>query len=164
MAAPIQVSHRFRVPDILQAAHDRTAQWEQITEVLPSGNTTVVLNPTPPEQEVTLDGRTWSVVAALGSSGTASGVAQQLNIFELSAAQDIAELIRQGLATATAEEEPPEDNDAQGAATAPNSGPPSPIFHEGRITHLLLTFKTSASSRQPWENALAASGNSTRAA
>ena len=67
--------------------------------MLPSTAAEVRLNPQIKDDDVTLDARSWAVVAALSTEGTANSVAKQLRIFEFAAAKKIAELIRRGLVT-----------------------------------------------------------------
>ncbi|MFQ5966812.1 MAG: DUF4388 domain-containing protein [Acidimicrobiia bacterium] len=88
---------RFDIEAVLEAAEERIREWDWITEVLPSTETEVRFNPQLTADDVTLDARSWAVIAALGVEGTANGVAQQLKIFEFAAAKKIAELIRRGL-------------------------------------------------------------------
>lgn len=123
----------FEVELVLARAEERASEWHRISEVLPSTNTPLYLNPylAKDEEAVTLDARSWAIVASVGSGNSAAAVAQQLRVFEFAAAKKISELIRRELVIV---EQEAEDVDVQGLAglgeseesAEPDPGEPAP--------------------------------------
>lgn len=99
------VSTRYETPysrtveDVLKLAEIRAAEWEKIREVVPSTRTPFRLAPAI-EEDVTIDPRSWTMIAALAGNPTVTTLAGALKIFEFVAARQLAELVRRGLVVA----------------------------------------------------------------
>lgn len=158
---------QFSVEAVLRAASDRIADWERIMEVLPDVDTPVRLNPQIDSQEVTLDARSWAVISALGSHGTATSVAQNLKLFEFAAAKKLAELIRRGLVsvvTSTWDDLPQDGSEMESEAVVeeeeqePEEGPreeeevvaaaPPSEDHEPPVSELAKRWRELSNARQ----------------
>lgn len=89
-----QVGFRLHVDEALDAAMLRKAEWERITEVVPSVDTRFRMSGTI-DHDITVDPERWKLLAAL--PGTARGLALALKTFEFQAAARLADLVRAGL-------------------------------------------------------------------
>ncbi len=112
------------VPGLIARATERIAEWEDIESVVPSSSTKFSLNNAISDDgfEVTLDARSWTFLAAIGSTASVQDLAERLRIFEFPAAKKVAEFVRRGLLVA---EEPRETVSVQVAVSEPSQGAPS---------------------------------------
>lgn len=116
------------VDKLVSQAVERIAEWEDIESVVPTSTTRFSLNQdlADDEFEVTLDGRSWTFLAAVGESASVQDLAERLRIFEFPAAKKVAEFVRRGLLAPT---ETPADHAAVNVTVAasdtkPGGSPP----------------------------------------
>ncbi len=90
---------RFEADEVLDAAAARRAEWAKIVQIVPDTSIRFALRPRLPVgvSEVAVDAATWTILAAIGGGASIQGVAERLNLFELSAAGLVAELFARGL-------------------------------------------------------------------
>lgn len=90
---------RIDVEEALAGAVERRAEWDTIKELVPDGTAEFAIRPRLPStvDEVTVDGSSWQVLAAVGDGASVQQVAERLKLFEFAAARLIAELVADGL-------------------------------------------------------------------
>lgn len=100
--------YTFSISEILARVDDRIEQWRKIGEVVPSIHEPYRLAPQLPKGlfDVTLDGRTFRYVAALGGGQSVVAVAETLRVSEFIAAKKLADLVKQGLVELVDQEQP----------------------------------------------------------
>lgn len=90
---------RIDVEEALAGAVERRAEWDAIKELVPDGTAEFAIRPRLPStvDEVTVDGSSWQVLAAVGDGASVQQVAERLKLFEFAAAGLVAELVADGL-------------------------------------------------------------------
>lgn len=83
----------------LREASALLSEWDDIVAVVPSLAHRVVLVPELPEESVTLDPTSWSLVLAAASDPVVAAVGDALGFDEFGACAAVASLVEQGLAT-----------------------------------------------------------------
>jgi len=94
-----EAEHQFEPAVISELARDRLAEWNEIVALVPSPTARFRLAENlPPDQfEVTIDAKTWSLLAAIKDGAAVEDIAERLRIFEFPAAKKVAEFVRRGL-------------------------------------------------------------------
>ena len=89
----------YEVEAVLAESAAHIADWERIEPLVPDARARFVVAPELPAEkfEVTLDGRRWLFLAAVGEGASVEDLAEDLGIFEYPAAMHVAEMVREGL-------------------------------------------------------------------
>lgn len=90
---------RFEVGEVLKAAATRRAEWAKIVQIVPDTSIRFIVRPRleADVSEVVVEAETWPILAAMGGGASIQEVAERLNLFELSAAGLVADLVDRGL-------------------------------------------------------------------
>jgi hypothetical protein len=86
---------RFGVDEVLEAAAARRAEWAKIVQIVPDTSIRFVVRPrlAVDVTEVVVEAAVWPILAAVGGGASIQEVAERLNLFELSAAGLVADLV-----------------------------------------------------------------------
>ena len=98
-AGDVEDASSYDVETLLTESASHIADWERIEPLVPDARSRFVIAPELPTEkfEVTLDGRRWLFLAAVGQGSSVEDLAETLGIFEYPAAMQVAEMIREGL-------------------------------------------------------------------
>ena len=92
------IGQRFDIEDVLSGVEARVQEWAEIEAVIPVEDATIhLVRDLGGRDEVTIDGDTWRIVAALGAASTVEHVADATGLSDFVVARTMAELVNQGL-------------------------------------------------------------------
>jgi hypothetical protein len=96
-AARYLTNQRIDVEECLVAAEVRVKEWAEVEAVIPNSWQHLELNPEPPAPQMTINGDTWRILAALNGKGSIEEVAERIGLSDFQAARAMAEMTKAGL-------------------------------------------------------------------
>ena len=119
------------VADVLAAAQQLVAEWDDVSKVVPSVDAWVHLRPELDSEDVSITADQWRMVAALGAGSSVRSLAERFDITDLSATQQVRDLIGSGLVELGGSA--PETVAEVEAPVVPESEPEAPVTELGLL-------------------------------
>lgn len=85
------------VDQVLAAAQQLVAEWEEVEKVVPSVDSWATLRPELEAEEVAISASQWRMVAALGAGSSVRALGERFDITDLAACQEVRSLVEGGL-------------------------------------------------------------------
>lgn len=89
----------YEVESVIGVALSHIEEWGRIEALVPDATARFQVAPELPADkfEITIDGRTWLFLSAIGQGASIEDLAEDLGIFEFPTAMQVAEMVKQGL-------------------------------------------------------------------